>query len=194
MLDKKKPAYIQSNRMFHWKQRSFSFSRFQACIHGLHLNIDNVLDPKTLESLLNLKESLKLCLEHSRSAINGLKRGYFKAFREDQDYGILEEEHLLVNILEEVLQSTRFLIRRIETEVRLNEYRLNLDSSKSFEVGQNFKGFLHDLMESLDELSSTAKPEILQIFSIIVDRARIAEFLFQQLDTKIELNTEEQLK
>lgn len=125
-----------------------------------------------------------VCLDHSRQSINGSKRGYLQAYREDPIDGIMEEEHLLVNILEEVLQSTRYLETRIETEHRLQEYRESLEMSKSSEAGANYRGFLSDLMSSLDDLSSTAQPEILQIYSIILERTRIAEFLFQQLNQK----------
>lgn len=183
-MEIKKPKYLKINRKFHWEQRSHSFKEFQKSLHRLNLDLNNVLDPIVLGDLKTLEQNLILCLEHSRSAINGAKRGYFAAYREDPKLGIMEEEHLLVNILEEVLQSSRYLKSRIETEHQLDEYRKSLHNSKDASIGQDYKGFLSDLMTSLDDLSSTAKPEILQIFSIIIERSRIAEFLFHQLNQK----------
>lgn len=178
----KSPKYLEINRRFHWEQRSHSFQEFQKSLHRLNLDITNVLQAETINNLETLSSNLELCLEHSRSAINGAKRGYFLAYREDPKLGIMEEEHLLVNILEEVLQSAKFLKSRIDTEHQMLEYRKSIQKHKSTELASDYKGFLFDLMNSLDELSSTAKPEILQIFSIIIDRSRIAEFLFQQLN------------
>lgn len=180
-----KPLHIEANRKFHWAQRSSSFVEFQQSLHRLHIDLNNVLLPGTLEGLLVLKGSLNICLEHSRSAISGMKRGYFKAYRDDQKNGVLEEEHLLVSILDEILQSSKFLISRLETEHRMSAYRSSLDSNKSEDVDTGFHGFLSNLLQSLDELSSTSTPEILQIFSIIIERATIAEFLFQQLNEKV---------
>jgi hypothetical protein len=153
------------------KNRPFLFGRLQ------ELARQNPFQPK--EMIRHLEEyigQLEITHQHASDAIRGLKRRKLGMYRVDKVFGVLEEEVVLTYFLEEMISSSRFLKKRMETDLKINIYRERIKRFQSQTPGGS--GFLANILESLDAMTHAEFIEIEKLLQIMDERYRIGDKLF----------------
>ena len=97
-------------------------------------------------------------------------------YRIDKVFGVLEEEIVLCYFLEEMISSSQFLKKRLETDSKIRIYRERLKRFQSQRPGGS--GFLANILESLDAMTQTEIIEIEKLIQIMGERFRIGDKLF----------------
>lgn len=166
------------NRPFFGKMRNQNYQRAHTFFRKLQEHArQNPFQPKEMIRLLDeYIEHLEITLQHAADAIRGLKRRKLGMYRVDKVFGVLEEEIVLTYFLEEMISSTRFLKKRLETDLKIKIYRERLKRFQSQSPGGS--GFLANILESLDAMTQAEFIEIEKLIQIMDERYRIGDKLF----------------
>jgi hypothetical protein len=97
-------------------------------------------------------------------------------YRVDKVSGVLEEEIVLCHFLEEMISSSEFIRKRLETDIKMRVYRERIKRFQSQTPGGS--GFLATIMESLDAMNQTEFIAIEKLIVIMDERYRIGDKLF----------------
>lgn len=166
------------NRPFFGKMRNQNYRKAHAQFGKLQeLARQNPFQPK--EMIRQLDEyvaQLELTHQHAADAIRGLKRRKLGMYRVDKVFGVLEEEVVLTYFLEEMISSSRFLQKRLETDLKIKIYRERIKRFQSQTPGGS--GFLANILESLDAMTHAEFIEIEKLLQIMDERYRIGNKLF----------------
>jgi hypothetical protein len=137
-------------------------------------------DPFQPKEMIRLLEEyivqLEITLQHAADAIRGLKRRKLVMYRLDKEFGVLEEEIVLTYFLEEMISSSHFLKKRLETDLKIRIYEERLKRIQSQTPGGS--GFLANILESLDAMTRTEFIEIEKLIQIMDERFRVGDKLF----------------
>ncbi len=166
------------NRPFFGKMRNQNYQRAHAFFRKLQgLARQNPFQAKEMIRLLeDYIKQLELTLQHASDAIRGLKRRKLGMYRVDKVFGVLEEEVVLTYFLEEMISSSRFLQKRLETDLKIKIYRERIKRFQSQTPGGS--GFLANILESLDAMTHAEFIEIEKLIQIMEERYRIGDKLF----------------
>lgn len=166
------------NRPFFGKMRNQNYRRSHEFFRKLQeLSKQNPFQPKEMSRFLEeYIKQLEITLQHSADAIRGLKRRKLGMYRIDKVFGVLEEEIVLCYFLEEMISSSQFLKKRLETDSKIRIYRERLKRFQSQRPGGS--GFLANILESLDAMTQTEIIEIEKLIQIMGERFRIGDKLF----------------
>lgn len=166
------------NRPFFGKMRNQNYQLAHAHFRKLQkLAHQNPFQPK--EMIRQLEEyigQLEVTHQHAADAIRGLKRRKLGMYRVDKVFGVLEEEVVLTYFLEEMISSSRFLKKRMETDLKIKIYRERIKRFQSQTPGGS--GFLANILESLDAMTQAEFIEIEKLMQIMEERYRIGDKLF----------------
>lgn len=147
------------------------FQKMQALAHASPFQVKEMI--RLLEEYIR---QLEVTLQHAADAIRGLKRRKLGMYRIDKIFGVLEEEIVLCYFLEEMISSSQFLKKRLETDGKIRIYRERL---KRFQLQRpGGSGFLSNILDSLDEMTHTEIIEIEKLILIMEERYRIGDKLF----------------
>jgi hypothetical protein len=166
------------NRPFFGKMRNQNYQR----AHGGFRTLQEVsrADPFQPREMIRQLDAyirqLEVTLQHAADAIRGLKRNKLAMYRVDKAFGVLEEEVVLTYFLEEMISSSRFLKKRLETDLKIRIYRERLKRIQLQTPGGS--GFLATILESLNALTQTEIAEIEKLMRIMEERYRIGDKLF----------------
>ncbi len=173
------PQQVSRNREFHCKMRNRQYERayyhFRK-LEGLAKKPEEFRESDQLPLLREFAASVETCLEHANASVFFGKRNKLPSYSKDRNYGILQEEYILVHFLQEVLSSVLYVIRRIETDQSLQEFATNLETIKGDNIQPN--GFVDRVLESLSALKETSADEFAQIYGILSMRFQIGNKLF----------------
>lgn len=166
------------NRPFFGKMRNLNYQRSHVVFGSIQeLSRQNPFQPKEMIRLLDdYIGQLEITLQHAADAIRGLKRRKLAMYRLDKAFGVLEEEIVLTYFLEEMISSSRFLKKRLETDLKIKIYRERLKRFQSQAPGGS--GFLANILDSLDAMTQTEFIEIEKLIQIMDERFRIGDKLF----------------
>ena len=166
------------NRPFFGKMRNQNYQKAHAQFRTLQeLSRQNPFPPKEL--IRHLEEyigQLEVTHQHASDAIRGLKRRKLGMYRMDKVFGVLEEEVVLTYFLEEMISSSRFLKKRLETDLKIKIYRERIKRFQSQTPGGS--GFLANILESLNAMTQAEFIEIEKLIQIMEERYRIGDKLF----------------
>lgn len=166
------------NRPFFGKMRNQNYRKAHASFRKLQeLSRQNPFQPK--EMIRHLDEyigQLEVTHQHASDAIRGLKRRKLGMYRVDKVFGVLEEEVVLTYFLEEMISSSQFLKKRLETDLKIKIYRERIKRFQSQTPGGS--GFLANILESLDAMTHAEFIEIEKLIQIMDERYRIGDKLF----------------
>jgi hypothetical protein len=167
------------NRPFFGKMRNLNYKRCQESFHRIHaLSRDADFQPKEMIRLLDeYIDRLKVTFQYASDAIRGLKRRKLGMYRVDKVSGVLEEEIVLCHFLEEMISSSEFIRKRLETDIKMRIYRERIKRFQSQTPGGS--GFLATIMESLDAMNQTEFIAIEKLLEIMDERYRIGDKLFE---------------
>ncbi|MDB5049195.1 MAG: hypothetical protein JWO30_2266 [Fibrobacteres bacterium] len=166
------------NRPFFGKMRNQNYQRAHAFFRKLQeLSRQSPFQAKEMvRQLEGYIKQLELTLQHAADAIRGLKRHKLGMYRVDKVFGVLEEEIVLTYFLEEMISSSQFLKKRLETDQKIRIYRERL---KRFQLqSPGGSGFLANILDSLDAMTQTEIIEIEKLINIMDERYRIGDKLF----------------
>ncbi len=166
------------NRPFYGKMRNQNYQRSHQGFRTLQEQARRVpFQPKEMIKLLEeYIHQLDLTLQHAADAIRGLKRRRLGMYRVDKVFGVLEEEIVLCYFLEEMISSSKFLKKRLETDLKIRIYRERIRRFQGQTPGGG--GFLTNILESLDAMTQSEFIEIEKLVQIMEDRYRIGDKLF----------------
>jgi hypothetical protein len=146
----------------------------------LRINALSRQKPYVVKEMVRLLDEyilkLELTSQYATDAIRGLKRKKLGMYRTDKAFGVLEEEIVLCHFLEEMISSSRFLRKRLETDMKIRIYRERIKRFQSQTPGGS--GFLANILESLDSLTQSEFIEIDKLIQIMDERYRIGNKLF----------------
>jgi hypothetical protein len=166
------------NRPFFGKMRNQNyqkshllFQKIQSLVHASPFQVKDMI--RLLDEYIR---QLEVTLQHASDAIRGLKRRRLAMYRVDKVFGVLEEEIVLCYFLEEMISSSLFLKKRLETDGKIRVYRERLTRFQSQSPGGS--GFLANILDSLKEMTQTEIIEIENLILIMEERYRIGDKLF----------------
>jgi hypothetical protein len=161
------------NRPFHGKMRNLNYKRCQEAFRRIHdLSRLESSQPKEMIRLLQLA----VTFQYASDAIRGLKRRKLGMYRVDKASGVLEEEIVLCYFLEEMISSSEFVRKRLETDLKIRIYRERIKRFQSQTPGGS--GFLANILDSLDAMTQTEFIAIERLIDIMEERYRIGDKLF----------------
>jgi hypothetical protein len=177
------------NRPFFGKMRNQNYKRCQESFQGIHaLSREADFQPKEMIRLLEeYIDQLKVTFQYATDAIRGLKRRKLGMYRVDKVSGVLEEEIVLCHFLEEMISSSEFIRKRLETDIKMRVYRERIKRFQSQTPGGS--GFLATIMESLDAMNQTEFIAIEKLIEIMAERYRIGDKLFDIILNKAQKPT-----
>jgi hypothetical protein len=166
------------NRPFFGKMRNQHYQRAHAVFRKLHeTSKQDPFQPKEMIRQLEAYiKQLETTLQHAADAIRGLKRQKLAMYRVDKEFGVLEEEIVLTYFLEEMISSSQFLKKRLETDLKIRIYRERLKRLQLQSPGGS--GFLSNILDSLDAMTEAEFIEIEKLIRIMDERYRIGDKLF----------------
>lgn len=166
------------NRPFFGRMRNGNYQKAHAVFRRLQeLTRKEPFQPKEMIRLLEeYIVQLEVTLQHAADAIRGLKRRKLSMYRLDKVFGVLEEEIVLTYFLEEMISSSQFIKKRLETDAKIRIYRERL---KRFQLqSPGGSGFLSNILESLDAMTQMEFIEIEKLIQTMEERYRIGDKLF----------------
>jgi hypothetical protein len=176
------------NRPFFGRMRNGNYQKAHAAFRALQeLSRKTPFQPKEMiRQLDEYIKQLEITLQHASDAIRGLKRRKLGMYRVDKVFGVLEEEIVLTYFLEEMISSSQFLKKRLETDGKIRVYRERL---KRFQLqSPGGSGFLSNILESLDAMTQPELFEIEKLIQIMEERYRIGDKLFDIILNKAPKN------
>jgi hypothetical protein len=172
------------NRPFFGRMRNGNYQKAHAAFRKLQEVARQVpFQPKEMiRQLEDYIKQLELTLQHASDAIRGLKRKKLAMYRVDKIFGVLEEEIVLTYFLEEMISSSQFLKKRLETDLKIRIYRDRLKRFQRQTPGGS--GFLANILDSLGAMTQTEFFEIEKLIQIMEERYRIGDKLFEVILNK----------
>lgn len=166
------------NRPFFGKMRNVNYKRCQEAFRRIHdLSRQESFQPKEMIRLLDeYIQQLRVTFQYASDAIRGLKRRKLGMYRVDKVSGVLEEEIVLCYFLEEMISSSEFVRKRLETDLKIRIYRERIKRFQSQTPGGS--GFLANILDSLDAMTQTEFIAIERLIDIMDERYRIGNKLF----------------
>jgi hypothetical protein len=175
---------FQRNRGFQARIRNEAYvrarERFRATVASLPAGDD--MDRDHLKNLDELVAELETSYEYASNAIRGLRRGRLKRYRNDHDFGVLEEEVVLQHFLEEMITQARFLRKRFETDIKIRLYRERVRRLQS--QSPDGDGFLQGVLDSLGELVQGESSDLKRILDLMDRRYQVGDRLMDILRSK----------
>lgn len=166
------------NRPFYGKMRNLNYRRCQEAFQRIHdMSRLPSFQPKEMVRLLDeYIRQLGVTFQYASDAIRGLKRRKLGMYKVDKAFGVLEEEIVLCYFLEEMISSSEFVRKRLETDLKIRVYRERIKRFQSQAPGGS--GFLSNILESLDAMTQTEFIAIERLIDIMAERYRIGDKLF----------------
>ncbi len=176
---------FRRNRAFFARARDEAYRQTYLRFQELQKALKNPLnqEKEALRSLDAFILSLEEVFDPASEAIRGLKRRHIRMYREDPEYGILEEEVVLCHFLEEMLSNTRFLRARLNTDFKLRLYRQRLSRIQAHApVGD---GFISRILETVDRFQGTEWVDIGKVLEMMDQRWQVGNSLFGVIRQKL---------
>ena len=143
-------------------------------------------DREFLRAVDALLLEIEATFEYAVDAIRGLKRLHVQRFRHDRTHGILEEEIVLRDFLEEMAAHARFLRMRVGTDLKIRRYRDRIRRLKAQRSeGQPLQGFL----DSLGGIAREEVGDLRRILDLMGTRFKVGDRLMEVLRTKKPVST-----
>ncbi len=172
---------FEKNRFFYSKMRNTYYDQSKALFETIaSLSKRKPFPAKEMvRRLEEYLEHLKITFNYASDAIRGLKRKHLEMFRSNAKFGVLEEEVVLCHFLEEMISSTEFLKKRLETDQKVRVYRQRIKRFQGQTPGND--GFLGQILGNLDTITKTELIEIEKLMNIVEERYRVGNNIFSTI-------------
>jgi len=130
--------------------------------------------------LEQFSNELETTLHYAREATSPANRKRIPQYRFDKEYGILQEEIILVHFLEEMNSSLRYLLNRIDTDQNLRDFEEQLQEYKAQREkgGSSADGFVTNVLASLSNLRENDQTKFNEVFPVLERRYQVGNQLF----------------
>lgn len=176
---------FRRNRAFFVRARDEAYRRTYLRFQELQQALKNPVnqEKEALRSLDGFIASLEAVFDPASEAIRGLKRRHLRMFREDPEFGVLEEEIVLCHFLEEMLSNSRFLRARLNTDFKMRLYRQRLSRIQAHVPGGD--GFISRILDTVDRFQGTEWMDIGKVLEMMERRWQVGNGLFEVIRQKL---------
>ncbi|NLO23952.1 MAG: hypothetical protein GX116_06440 [Fibrobacter sp.] len=185
MMELKQKAEVSTkNRAFNCKMRNryyeevyYAFRALEPVLEDLSSSENRELWYSQMSLHIQKYESiLSTCLEYAQAAIFYGKHDKLTYYNKDKRWGVLQEEIFMVNFLQELLSTIRYISSRIETDYILQE--LDISMQLKLETKKEDSGFISHLQKNLLALNKAMVKELLDLTNHLKDRFQIGNTVF----------------
>lgn len=185
MMELKQKAEVSTkNRAFNCKMRNryyeevyYAFRALEPVLEDLSSSENRELWYSQMSLHIQKYESiLSTCLEYAQAAIFYGKHDKLTYYNKDKRWGVLQEEIFMVNFLQELLSTIRYISSRIETDYILQE--LDISIQLKLETKKEDSGFISHLQKNLLALNKAMVKELLDLTNHLKDRFQIGNTVF----------------
>ena len=185
MMELKQKAEVSTkNRAFNCKMRNryyeevyYAFRALEPVLEDLSSSENRELWYSQISLHIQKYESiLSTCLEYAQAAIFYGKHDKLTYYNKDKRWGVLQEEIFMVNFLQELLSTIRYISSRIETDYILQE--LDISMQLKLETKKEDSGFISHLQKNLLALNKAMVKELLDLTNHLKDRFQIGNTVF----------------
>ena len=185
MMELKQKAEVSTkNRAFNCKMRNryyeevyYAFRALEPVLEDLSSSENRELWYSQMSLHIQKYESiLSTCLEYAQAAIFYGKHDKLTYYNKDKRWGVLQEEIFMVNFLQELLSTIRYISSRIETDYILQE--LDISMQLKLETKKEDSGFISHLQKNLLALNKAMVKELLDMINHLKDRFKIGNNVF----------------
>lgn len=185
MMELKQKAEVSTkNRAFNCKMRNryyeevyYAFRALEPVLEDLSSSENRELWYSQMSLHIQKYESiLSTCLEYAQAAIFYGKHDKLTYYNKDKRWGVLQEEIFMVNFLQELLSTIRYISSRIETDYILQE--LDISMQLKLETKKEDSGFISHLQKNLLALNKAMVKELLDLTNHLKDRFQIGNTIF----------------
>ncbi len=185
MMELKQKAEVSTkNRAFNCKMRNryyeevyYAFRALEPVLEDLSSSENRELWYSQMSLHIQKYESiLSTCLEYAQAAIFYGKHDKLTYYNKDKRWGVLQEEVFMVNFLQELLSTIRYISSRIETDYILQE--LDISMQLKLETKKEDSGFISHLQKNLLALNKAMVKELLDLTNHLKDRFQIGNTVF----------------
>lgn len=185
MMELKQKAEVSTkNRAFNCKMRNryyeevyYAFRALEPVLEDLSSSENRELWYSQMSLHIQKYESiLSTCLEYAQAAIFYGKHDKLTYYNKDKRWGVLQEEIFMVNFLQELLSTIRYISSRIETDYILQE--LDISMQLKLETKKEDSGFICHLQKNLLALNKAMVKELLDLTNHLKDRFQIGNTVF----------------
>jgi hypothetical protein len=181
---KQKAEVSTKNRAFNCKMRNryyeevyYAFRALEPVLEDLSSSENRELWYSQMSLHIQKYESiLSTCLEYAQAAIFYGKHDKLTYYNKDKRWGVLQEEIFMVNFLQELLSTIRYISSRIETDYILQE--LDISMQLKLETKKEDSGFISHLQKKLLALNKAMVKELLDLTNHLKDRFQIGNTVF----------------
>jgi hypothetical protein len=181
---KQKAEVSTKNRAFNCKMRNryyeevyYAFRALEPVLEDLSSSENRELWYSQMSLHIQKYESiLSTCLEYAQAAIFYGKHDKLTYYNKDKRWGVLQEEIFMVNFLQELLSTIRYISSRIETDYILQE--LDISMQLKLETKKEDSGFISHLQKNLLALNKAMVKELLDLTNHLKDRFQIGNTVF----------------
>jgi len=154
-------------RNLYYEKSSYQFRRIKKSIYPKK----QTHETEQLPEIHKFEEFLNVCLAYARAAVYSGKFEKILPFSQDHRWGILQEEILLVHFLEEQLSSVKYIISRIEINMKIQDFA---DKNK-------IDVLVNHILYNINELNKNAEEDLRYFYDKIEKRYTVGNKLFGYL-------------
>ncbi len=176
---------ILQNRKFACLQRNEAYEKVHTFLEKFNLNQPCTTSEECRE-ISDLNEVLVLldtCIRFAKDAIWGIERNQIKHYRDDQDYGVLQEEVFFIKYLQEIKNSIEYERCRLETDLELDGYINDLDQLRDPKFEKGYVEDIQNYTAQLKAINLDYFEKIAQIGTPIDNRYKLGRILFSIINS-----------
>ncbi len=166
---------VMRNRTYNRQMRNLYYEKANYCFRKIKKIVDSAVDseksPSESDLLVKLYEFLDLlnvCLSYAKYAVYSGKSEKRVPYSQDHQWGILQEEEVLVYFLEEQILSVKYIVSHIETNKRIQEFAKKSEADV----------IVNHILANIEELNKETEKDLLYFYDNIEKRYGIGNQLF----------------
>jgi len=176
----------KKNRPFFVRMRDAAYHKAYASYRDLALALrrQEKAEKEAIRHIEAFLAALQDAQSYAEDSVRGLKRRHLNMYRDDKDFGVLEEEVVLCHFLEEMRSSSRFLQARLNTDFKLRVYSRRLRRIQTQKPGG--EGFITPILASVDKFQETEFIAIGSLLDLMDQRWQVGHGLFEIISRKFQ--------
>jgi hypothetical protein len=162
---------VMRNRTYNRQMRNLYYEKANYRFRKIKKAVDSEAPPNEsnlLPELYDFQELLDVCLSYAKHAVYSGKSEKLMPYSQDHQWGVLQEEIVLVYFLEEQISSVKYIISHIETNKRIQAFAKKSESDV----------IVNHILANIEELNKETEKDLLYFYDNIEKRYEIGNKLF----------------
>jgi len=162
---------VMRNRTYNRQMRNLYYEKANYSFRKIKKAVDSETSPdesNILPELYDFQELLDVCLSYAKHAVYSSKAEKLVPYSQDHQWGILQEEIILVYFLEEQISSVKYIISHIETNKRIQAFAKKSETDV----------IVNHIIANIEELNRETEKDLLYFYDNIEKRYGIGNQLF----------------